>query len=88
MLNKEFKEKEINDDKKDRYKFLLAEEMTLGEFVSLFRKKYNLDASESIVSFIKDTIPKMDKTMKDLYTHYKDDDYFLLAIAAWLWSLY
>jgi hypothetical protein len=51
--------------------------MTLGEFVLLFRKKYNLDASESIVSFVKDTIPKMDKTMKDLYTHYKDDDYFL-----------
>jgi hypothetical protein len=74
---KEFKEKENNDDKKDRYKFLLAEEMTLGEFVLLFRKKYNLDASESIVSFVKDTIPKMDKTMKDLYTHYKDDDYFL-----------
>jgi hypothetical protein len=67
------------DDKKnkDRYKFLLAEEMSLGEFVTLFRKKYNLDSSESIVCFVKETIPKLEKTMKELYTHYKDDDYFL-----------
>ena len=27
--------------------------------------------------FYKNNIPKLDNTLKDLYTHYKDDDYFL-----------
>ena len=79
IINYNFKE-DINQSKEkieQRHKFLLSDEMTLGEFVKLFRTKYTIDPDEGIVCFIKETIPKLDSTMKELYSHYKDDDYFL-----------
>jgi hypothetical protein len=75
--NYEVDEKLSKETLEQRHKFLLSDEMTLSEFLKLFKSKYKIDQSEGIFCFIKDTIPRLNSTMKELYAQYKDDDYFL-----------
>ena len=62
----------------DKNKFLTPNELTLGQFLFLIRKRIKLDASVSLFIFVNETIlAPTSHTMQTLYDSYKDEDGFL-----------
>ena len=68
-------------DEMDRNKFLAPEDLTLGQFMYVIRKRINLTESESIFMFVNETVlAPTSHTMNALYEKYKDEDGFLYFV--------
>ena len=73
----------IEKDKKskikdiDKNKFLVPNDMTLGQFMYVIRKRINLKASEAIFLFINNALPPTASIMGTIYENNKDKDGFL-----------
>jgi GABA(A) receptor-associated protein len=62
----------------DRNKFLAPEDLTIGQFLTVIRKRIKVNDSESIFLFIDDnTMPPTSVSLNQIYHDYKDDDGFL-----------
>ncbi len=62
----------------DKTKYLVPEDLTIGQFMFTIRKRIKLDSSESIFFFINNEyIPAANETFSDLYNKKKDADGFL-----------
>lgn len=62
----------------DNKKFIIPEDMSVGQLLFLIRKRIHLDASQSIFLFINNNIiPNTSDNVGHLYKHHKDDDKFL-----------
>ena len=62
----------------DKHKYLIPEDMTIGQFMYLVRKNIKLDSTRAIFFFINNhVIPKMDDTLGQLYEKYKDKDLYM-----------
>ena len=62
----------------DKTKYLVPEDLTIGQFMFTIRKRIKLDATESIFFFVNNEyIPTAGETFSDLYNKKKDQDGFL-----------
>jgi len=61
-----------------RHKFLVAEDMTMGQFLAVLRKKVKLTETEALFVYVNDnTLVISSMTIASIYNDYKDQDGFL-----------
>jgi len=62
----------------DKKKYLVPDDITIGQFVYIIRKRIELSPEKAIFIFLGDnTIPPTSSLLSDLYDKHKDDDEFL-----------
>jgi len=61
----------------DKKKFLVPNDLTVGQFIFVVRKRIQLAPEKALFCFIDDTIPSTNSLMSQLYTDHKDEDGFL-----------
>lgn len=64
-----------------QYKYLVNEEVTISEFMTILKKKIKLNSYEAIYLFINNTIPKGSTSLNNLYKSYKDLEIDMLIIS-------
>eukprot|EP00296_Roombia_truncata_P001849 JP437690.1.p1 GENE.JP437690.1~~JP437690.1.p1 ORF type:complete len:121 (-),score=40.27 JP437690.1:156-518(-) len=69
--------KSTNVPEMEKKKFLVPNELTNAQFLSVIRKRVNLAPEQAIFVFIKDTLAPAHVTLKELYSEHKDEDGFL-----------
>lgn len=72
-------EKNPNSDfaEMTKRKFLSPDDITLGEFLFIIRRRLNLDHSKALFLFVDNILPPNSMMMKTLYSEKKDEDNFL-----------
>lgn len=68
--------------KLSKYKYLIGDEMNMGQFLYVIRQKMlvPLSSSDSLFAFINDTIPPNTVLFRQLYKDYKDSETDMLII--------
>jgi len=67
--------------KLNKIKYLVGEEITVAQFLSIIRKKiHNFNKSDSIFLFINNTLPIQQNTLGNLYNQYKDTETNMLFV--------
>lgn len=62
----------------DKTKWLISEEITVGQLLLTIRRRIKIDASESIFIFVNNIyIPNNQETVGQLYSKHKDADLYL-----------
>lgn len=62
----------------DKNKFLVPNDLTMGQFLYVIRKRIKLSAEEAIFVYINNSIlPQTSALVSTIYEEYKDDDGFL-----------
>lgn len=62
----------------DKNKFLAPEDLTLGQFMCVIRKRIDIDESNSLYIFVNETVlATTSSTIRILYDNNKDEDGFL-----------
>ena len=61
----------------DKNKYLIPNDLTVGQFMYVIRKRLLLTPEKAIYFFIKGMIPPTSQYIYDIYDNYKDDDGFL-----------
>ena len=62
----------------DKNKFLVPNDLTMGQFLYVIRKRIKLSAEEAIFVYINNSIlPPTSALVSTIYEEYKDDDGFL-----------
>jgi len=61
----------------DKNKFLCPEDLTLGQFLYVIRKRIKLNPEEALFCFVNNSLPASSATMASLHSNYKDEDGFL-----------
>lgn len=63
----------------DKFKFLLYSDMTVGNLVSIIRKRISLEPSHAIFIYVHDTnfVPPTASPINTIYDEFKEDDGFL-----------
>ncbi len=61
----------------DRNKYLVPNDLTVGQFVYMIRKRIRLTPDKAIFLFVKNTLPPVSKTVLDVFEEYRDEDGFL-----------
>ncbi len=60
----------------DKHKFLIPNEMTVGQFIYVIRKRIALTDQEALYLFVDKTLPMTSQTIKSLYEDYKNKSDF------------
>lgn len=66
-----------NIDNIDKNKFLVPEDLTVGQFQYVIRKRLSLDAGQALFLFIDDQLYPVTILLKKVYVENKSDDKFL-----------
>ena len=61
----------------DKIKYLVPDDLTIGQFVFVIRKRLKLTPDKALFIFINNRLPTTHTLMKDIYANEKDDDNFL-----------
>lgn len=61
----------------DKYKYLVENEVTLGHFIYVIRRRIKLPPEQAIYMFIKGDIISSNETLYSIYNKYVDEDGFL-----------
>jgi GABA(A) receptor-associated protein len=61
----------------DKYKYLVPEDITLAQFMSIIRKKTKLNKEQAMWLYIDNTMPTTSSTIATLYQDHVDEDGFL-----------
>lgn len=61
----------------DKYKYLVPDNYTVGEFVYVIRKRIVVPKEKAIFIFIENVLPPTSALMSEMYDKYKDKDGFL-----------
>jgi len=61
----------------DKKKFLVPNDLTVGQFVYVIRKRIKLSAEKAIFIMIDNKLPQTSMLISELYQDYKHDDNFL-----------
>jgi len=68
-----------NLPKLDKKKYLVPQDLTVGQFVFTLRKRMEIRASDSMFLFFNDTLVPVSQTLGNVYIQHKLDDGFLYA---------
>jgi len=58
-------------------KYLVPNDLTVGQFLHIIRKRINLPPEKAIFIFVNDILPPTSSLMNSLYDEYADEDGFL-----------
>jgi len=61
----------------DKKKYLVPNDLTVGQFVYVIRKRIKLEPEKAIFIFVNNTLPSTAALMSQIYEDHKDDDGFL-----------
>ncbi len=61
----------------DKNKYLVPHDLTMGQFMSVVRKRIKLDETVALFMYIGNVIPPTSAGIADIYNKYKDPDGFL-----------
>ncbi len=62
----------------DKSKFLVPQDITVGQFMTIIRKRIQLSESDAFFLFVKNSVlPSNSTTMVNIYEAHKDEDGFL-----------
>ena len=61
----------------DRHKYLVPNDLTIGQFMYVIRRRINLTPEKSIYLFSNGSLPPTSKLITEIYDNNKDDDGFL-----------
>ena len=61
----------------DKNKFLVPNDLTVGQFLFVIKKRINIKPEDNIFIFINNKIPVMSSLMSSVYNESKDPDGFL-----------
>jgi GABA(A) receptor-associated protein len=61
-------------------KYLVPNQITLGQFLIIIRKRLKLTQEQAIFCFIDNKLHPISRMIGDLYNKYKDDDGFLYIL--------
>ena len=61
----------------DKYKFLVPDDITMGQFMFILRKRLELSPEKAIYLFAGNSIMSSSKLMSQIYDEFKDEDGFL-----------
>ena len=61
----------------DKHKYLVGFDLTIGQFISVIRKRMSLKPEVGLYIFINGSIPSNSSLIQYLFLDYKDDDGFL-----------
>ena len=62
----------------DKSKFLVPQDITIGQFMAIIRKRIHLKESEAFYIFVQNTVlPSNSTTVAQIYESYKNSDGFL-----------
>ena len=65
----------------DKNKYLVPNDLTIGQFLYVIRKRINLNSEEALYCFVGNNIlPSTSSTVSTIYKDYKDEDGFLYII--------
>jgi len=64
----------------DKNKFLVPNDMTLGQFMYVIRKRIKLDSTEALFFFVNNILCNNTQTLDEIYKTYKDKDGFLYIL--------
>jgi microtubule-associated protein 1 light chain len=67
----------------DKTKFLVPQELTMSQFVTIIRNRLSLSSSQAVYFMVNNkTLASMSATMQEIYSGEKDDDGFLYMVYA------
>lgn len=66
-----------NDPELDKKKYLVPNDLTIGQFVYVIRKRLKITAEKALYLFINGMIPPTSAYVHDIYYYAKDEDGFL-----------
>jgi GABA(A) receptor-associated protein len=61
----------------DKQKYLVPNDLTIGQFVYVIRRRLKLDPEKAIFIFINNILPPTSAFVQQVYEEHKDDDGFL-----------
>jgi GABA(A) receptor-associated protein len=61
----------------DKHKYLVPNDLTVGQFIYVIRKRINLSPEKAIFIFINNVLPPTSSLMSSIYSLYKNKDGFL-----------
>tara|TARA_B100001093_G_scaffold419657_1_gene411277 strand:- start:139 stop:489 length:351 start_codon:yes stop_codon:yes gene_type:complete len=61
----------------DKQKYLVPNDLTMGQFVYVIRRRLKLDPEKAIFIFINNILPPTSAVVQQVYEEHKDDDGFL-----------
>ena len=64
----------------DKKKYLVPNDLTIGQFVNVIRKRIKVSESMGIFIFVKNILPPNSSLMSQIYNEFKEDDGFLYII--------
>ena len=64
----------------DKQKFLVPDDLTVGQFIHVIRKRISLPPDMSIFIFVNNTLPLISDSIIKVYQQQKDEDNFLYMI--------
>lgn len=64
-------------DDMEKKKFLIPNELSIGQLIWIIRKRIKLPAEKAIFIYVQRTIPATSFSLGELYEEYKDEDGFL-----------
>jgi GABA(A) receptor-associated protein len=74
-----YKHKKSKQTKCDlpKHKFLVPNDITVGQFVYIIRKNLRLESDQGIFIFVNNILPATSMLMSQLYSEHRDEDGFL-----------
>lgn len=61
----------------DKKKYLVPEDLTLGQFLYVLRKRCNINATKALFCYVNGSMPSTGKMIKTIYEEHQDPDGFL-----------
>lgn len=61
----------------DKNKFLVDDDMSMGKFAFVIRKRLKLNSAQSLFLFVDNSVLPVSDIVKNVYSKYKDEDGFL-----------
>jgi len=67
-------------NKIDKTKFLVPENLTVGNFLTVIRKRIKLSSDQALFIFINNNLPCVSQTIGSVFNDFKDTDGFLYLV--------
>ena len=64
----------------DKNKYLVPNDMTMGQFMYVIRKRIKLDSKEALFFFVNNSLCNNTLSLSEVYKTYKDKDGFLYIV--------
>lgn len=64
----------------DKNKYLVPQDLTMGQFLYVIRKRINLSPEKAIFILVNDLMPPSSSLISQVYNEHKDEDGFLYII--------